>query len=154
MAGRVLDVCTGLGYTAIGAAARPAVEQVVTIEYDPLMVWLQRANPWSDALFSPPNAGGKITRLLGDATRVLPELPDGWFDACCHDPPAQSLSGELHRPHRLAAAASRPCQSWPSPRPPRSRGRGGRTERHGRPRPARASIRRRIAVGGGSLTRV
>lgn len=39
--GRVLDVCTGLGYTAIGAARKPAVEEVVTIELDPQMVALQ-----------------------------------------------------------------------------------------------------------------
>ena len=41
--GRVLDVCTGLGYTSIGAARRAGVTEVVTIELDPLMVYLQRA---------------------------------------------------------------------------------------------------------------
>jgi len=47
---------------------------VVTIELDPAMVELQRANPWSRQLFDDP----KITRLLGDATEVLPALPEGW----------------------------------------------------------------------------
>ena len=43
--GRVLDVCTGLGYTCLGAARTPFVDEVVTIELDPLMVEMQRANP-------------------------------------------------------------------------------------------------------------
>ena len=96
--GNVLDICTGLGYTAIGAAACPAVERVYTIELDPLMVELQRANPWSEALFEDyaEVGGGKITRLLGDATDILPALPEAAFDACVHDPPANAMSGELY----------------------------------------------------------
>ena len=42
--GRVLDVCTGLGYTCIGAARTPFVDEVVTIELDPLMVEMQATN--------------------------------------------------------------------------------------------------------------
>ena len=90
--GRMLDVCTGLGYTSIAAAKLPTVSEVVTIELDPLMVYLQRANPWSNDLFE----DGKIRRLVGDATEVLPALPDGRFDAVIHDPPANALSGELY----------------------------------------------------------
>ena len=59
---------------------------------DPLMVSMQRANPWSAELFS----HEKVTRLLGDATDILPELPDGEFAFIVHDPPANSLSGELY----------------------------------------------------------
>ena len=40
--GSVLDICTGLGYTAIGAAEKPSVEAVFTIELDPLMVSRRR----------------------------------------------------------------------------------------------------------------
>ena len=96
--GNVLDICTGLGYTAIGAASRPSVSQVVTIELDPLMIEMQRANPWSDELFedAPSETVHKVTRLLGDATDILPELPEGAFDACIHDPPVNALSGELY----------------------------------------------------------
>ena len=90
--GRMIDVCTGLGYTAASAAERPAVREVVTIELDPLMVEMQRANPWSSALFDNP----KVCRLLGDATEVLPSLEAGSFDCCVHDPPANALSGELY----------------------------------------------------------
>tara|TARA_B100000795_G_scaffold237858_1_gene198678 strand:- start:267 stop:404 length:138 start_codon:yes stop_codon:yes gene_type:complete len=34
----MLDVCTGLGYTAITAAREARVTSVTTIELDPLMV--------------------------------------------------------------------------------------------------------------------
>jgi SAM-dependent methyltransferase len=88
--GRVLDVCTGLGYTAIGAAEKEAVEIVATLELDPLMVRIQDANPWSAGLWGP-----KVERYLGDAVDLLPHIPAGSFDAICHDPPAQAMSGEL-----------------------------------------------------------
>lgn len=90
--GRMLDVCTGLGYTAIAAAERPAVSEVWTIELDPLMVQMQRSNPWSSQLFDSP----KVRRVLGDAAEVLPALEEGSFDCCVHDPPASALSGELY----------------------------------------------------------
>jgi len=90
--GRVLDVCTGLGYTCLGAARTPFVDEVVTIELDPLMVELQRANPWSAELFT----HDKVTRLLGDATEIVPALPSAHFASVVHDPPANAMSGELY----------------------------------------------------------
>lgn len=90
--GHVLDVCTGLGYTAIALASESAVESVTTIELDPGMVTLQQRNPWSSALFTSP----RITRLLGDACSVLPSLPDGHFSAVVHDPPVNAIAGSLY----------------------------------------------------------
>ena len=90
--GRTLDVCTGLGYTALGAAERRAVSEVVTLELDPLMVRMQRANPWSAALFTHP----KVSRRLGDAAVLLPDAPSRFFDAICHDPPSLEAAGELY----------------------------------------------------------
>jgi len=90
--GRTLDVCTGLGYTAIGAANQRAVSEVVTLELDPLMVRMQRANPWSAALFTHP----KVSRRLGDAAALLPDAPSRSFDAVCHDPPSLEAAGELY----------------------------------------------------------
>ena len=89
--GRVLDTCTGLGYTALGAAARGASE-VVTIELDPLMVDMQRANPWSAPLFAHP----KIARFLGCAAGLLPSAPDAHFDTVVHDPPSIETAGMLY----------------------------------------------------------
>lgn len=90
--GEVLDVCTGLGYTAIAAAEASGVSAVTTIELDPAVVSIQRRNPWSQALF----AGEKIQRVEGDATVVLRELPDEWFSVVIHDPPARAMGGELY----------------------------------------------------------
>ncbi|CAN0122281.1 unnamed protein product, partial [Phaeothamnion confervicola] len=49
--GAILDTCTGLGYTAIAAAACPGVTRVVTVELDEVSLEMCRRNPWSAALF-------------------------------------------------------------------------------------------------------
>jgi predicted methyltransferase len=90
--GRVLDISTGLGYTAIEAAKSAQVEEVVTIEIDPTTLAIARRNPWSRALFADP----KIRQIVGDAYEVLPELPDESFTRIIHDPPVFSLAGELY----------------------------------------------------------
>lgn len=38
----------------------------------------------------------QVTRLLGDATELLPQLPSDYFGLVMHDPPANSMSGELY----------------------------------------------------------
>ncbi|KAG8467169.1 hypothetical protein KFE25_000485 [Diacronema lutheri] len=90
--GAVLDVCTGLGYTAIAAAKLASVERVTTIELDPGMVEMQRRNPWSRELFS----SAKVERLLGDATALLPQLGSTAFSYVIHDPPVNSIAGDLY----------------------------------------------------------
>lgn len=88
--GRVLDTTMGLGYTAI-QAARTATS-VLTIELDPAVVEMCRANPWSQGLFDKPN----IERQVGHAWDVIEELPDGSFSAIVHDPPMFNMAGELY----------------------------------------------------------
>lgn len=90
--GEVLDICTGLGYTAIAAAEIGSVKSVTTIELDPIVVSIQRRNPWSENLFLSP----KIRRLQGDATVVLKSLPENHYSVIIHDPPAQAMGGELY----------------------------------------------------------
>lgn len=90
--GRVLDICTGLGYTAIAAAEVKDVTRIMTIELDPMVISMQRRNPWSRALF----ISGKINRIEGDATIVLSTVPESHFDVIIHDPPAQAMAGELY----------------------------------------------------------
>lgn len=85
----VLDICTGLGYTAIHSAARGA--EVLSIEKDPAVLEIAEYNPWSRALSSP-----RITLLLGDAFEVIEELPENYFSAAIHDPPRFALAGELY----------------------------------------------------------
>ena len=90
LTGRVLDTCTGLGYTAIEAAG--TAEHVITIELDPAAQEMARYNPWSRSLFDNP----KITQIIGDAFEVVPSLEDGVFSCILHDPPMLSLAGELY----------------------------------------------------------
>lgn len=89
-AGRVLDTCTGLGYTALEAAR--AAQAVVTVELDPAAQAIARRNPWSQALFGHP----KITQHIGDCSEVIETLADGAFNRIIHDPPTFSLGGELY----------------------------------------------------------
>jgi len=88
--GRVLDTATGLGYTAM-AAARGALE-VVTIELDPGVEEMARANPWSQELFRHP----AIRRLRGDSSEEIGRFADGFFSVIIHDPPSMSLAGDLY----------------------------------------------------------
>jgi predicted methyltransferase len=104
--GRVLDTCTGLGYTAIVAAGAgsgagsgaglgagaSSGAGVLTIELDPGAVAVARLNPWSRPLFGHP----RIERRLGDSAEVVQELQDGAFARIVHDPPAFSLAGDLY----------------------------------------------------------
>ncbi|MEB3851793.1 MAG: RsmD family RNA methyltransferase [Desulfurococcales archaeon] len=78
---RVLDVCTGLGYTAI-ASLRRGASVVHTIEVDENVLWLAERNPWSRGL-----ADHRVAVLLGDASSVVWELPEGFYDRVIHDPP-------------------------------------------------------------------
>lgn len=88
--GRVLDTTTGLGYTAI-EASREASE-VTTIEIDPAVLEIARANPWSRGLFENPN----IRQLLGDSRDLVEDFADNSFSRIVHDPPTRSLAGELY----------------------------------------------------------
>lgn len=88
--GRVLDICTGLGYTAVEAAR--TAEQVVTIELDPAVLDIARQNPWSQDLFANP----RIEQIIGDAFGIVREMEDESFSRIVHDPPRFSLAGELY----------------------------------------------------------
>jgi len=88
--GRVLDTCTGLGYTA-GLAAQRA-DEVVTIELDPAVIEICRINPWSKPLFESPN----ITQLIGDSFDLIFDFEDASFDRIIHDPPMFNLAGHLY----------------------------------------------------------
>ena len=87
---RVLDICTGLGYTAIAAAERGCM--VTTIELDEAMQELCGANPWSRLSAE---CTGSITQLRGDAAALLLALPDRSFDRIMHDPPSAALGATL-----------------------------------------------------------
>jgi len=88
--GKVLDTCAGLGYTA-GAALDRGAEVVVSIEVSPQVLRIAQMNPWSIRLFD-----GVVSTVLGDVSRVLDALPEGFFDYVIHDPPRLPLAGRLY----------------------------------------------------------
>lgn len=109
--GTVLDICTGLGYTAV-AAARTAAS-VLTIELDSTVLEVCRLNPWSQGLFHSPqsanqeasganqsglaeNRGAVIEQRIGNAADIVETLPDNAYTRIFHDPPAFKLAGELY----------------------------------------------------------
>ncbi len=83
----VLDVCTGLGYTALRAMKTGA--HVTTIEIDENVIELARINPWSDGLED-------ADIIMGDAVDVVPTFDDESFDVVIHDPPRLARAGELY----------------------------------------------------------
>ncbi len=88
---RVLDVCTGLGYTAINSL-RAGAREVFTVEIDEEILSIASLNPWSRELSSE-----KIYIVLGDAFNVIREFNENYFHYIIHDPPRLSKStGELY----------------------------------------------------------
>ena len=83
---RVLDICTGLGYTATASLKREA--SVTTVEVSEDVLWIAEHNPFSWGL-----ARAKV--LLGDAWEVLDELEEV-YDKIIHDPPVFSHAGMLY----------------------------------------------------------
>ncbi len=90
---KVLDICTGLGYTAQEAARRGA--EVTTIELDENVLELSRINPWSRDFWKFVDLR-RIRIILGDAYQVIGDLPDNEFTRIIHDPPRFALAGELY----------------------------------------------------------
>jgi len=87
---RVLDICTGLGYTAIAALQRGA-SSIVTIEIGNHVLSLAEVNPWSFYLGS-----DRITIINNDALDILQKIRDNVFDKVIHDPPRFNIAGELY----------------------------------------------------------
>jgi predicted methyltransferase len=88
--GRVLDTCTGLGYTAIEAAK--VADEVITIELDPAAQTICLSNPWSQPLFDNP----KIRQIIGDSYDEVAHFDDATFSRIIHDPPTFALGGDLY----------------------------------------------------------
>jgi len=87
---RVLDICTGLGYTAI-AEAMLGAREIVTIEIDPNVLLIASMNPWSRGL-----EDNRIRIILGNAIEVIKLFDEETFDAIIHDPPRFNIAGELY----------------------------------------------------------
>jgi len=90
---KVLDICTGLGYTAIESFRMKAF--VTTIEKDPNVIEIARYNPYSSDLFAGIESK-KIDLILEDACVAVKQMADETFDVILHDPPRFALAGELY----------------------------------------------------------
>lgn len=84
---KILDICTGLGYSVIEAKEKGG--KVKTIEKNKEVLQLAQLNPYSKKLEGTPI-------ILGDAVEVLPSLFNEKFDKIFHDPPRFSLGSELY----------------------------------------------------------
>jgi predicted methyltransferase len=89
--GRVLDTCTGLGYTVLEALRRGG-ERVVSVERRAGVLRLAGLNPWSAGLFN----DGRVSLVLGDSGGLVGGFPGGLFDYVVHDPPRFSHAGHLY----------------------------------------------------------
>jgi len=87
---KVLDICTGLGYTAI-LSLRKGAGQIISIEKDINVLRMAEYNPWSQEL-----ENKNISIFLGDAFEVLKEFDNSLFNGIIHDPPRFSLAGNLY----------------------------------------------------------
>lgn len=90
--GSVLDCCTGLGYTAILAAKRRNVREVITIEKDENVILIAKHNPFSKPLFE----NKKIKLIIGDVCEEIKNFVDRRFNFIIHDPPRISIAPELY----------------------------------------------------------
>ena len=86
----VLDIATGLGYTA-AHALRAGAARVVTVEADPNVLGIASVNPWSRGL-----ASGRAELLLGDALEAVRAMPGEAFTHVIHDPPRFALSPRMY----------------------------------------------------------
>jgi len=88
--GKVLDTCTGLGYTAIMSSKK--AESVITFEKDSNIIEIAKNNPYSKELFESKN----IKIKNEDISIAIKKLKDNIFDRIIHDPPTIKIAGELY----------------------------------------------------------
>ena len=88
---KMLEICTGLGYSALACLERGA-SAIDAIELNPHVLNLARINPWSKHLFE----DSRITLIEGDAVEILPDLEENEYDGILHDPPRFSMGSSLY----------------------------------------------------------
>ena len=90
--GNVLEICTGLGYTAIQSAKLSQVKEITTIEKDPEVLKMAKMNQASSQLFTNP----KIKMMQADASELIKDFKADSFDCILHDPPTFTMAPELY----------------------------------------------------------
>jgi len=87
---RILEIGTGLGYTA-SWVLKLGAREIITIEADRNVLLLAQHNPWSKTL-----EDKRIEIYLANAVELLPQIPSNSFDIIIHDPPRINIAGELY----------------------------------------------------------
>ena len=88
---KMLEVCTGLGYSTLACLERGAVS-IDTIELNPHVLKLARLNPWSQHLFE----DDRVRVIEGDAAEIVPDLEESEYTGILHDPPRFSMGSALY----------------------------------------------------------
>lgn len=88
---RMLEICTGIGYSTIACLER-GIASIETIEINPHVLNLARLNPWSEKLFT----DERVNIIEGDASVIISTLEDNTYDAILHDPPRFSMGSTLY----------------------------------------------------------
>ena len=87
---KVLDICTGLGYTAIIEANKGCF--VTTIEKDENVLQIMKENPKSKKLFE-----NQLIKIINaDTFQEIRKMKGDSFGFIMHDPPRFSFAGELY----------------------------------------------------------
>jgi len=89
--GQVLEIGTGLGYTA-HAALDSGAGSIFSIELNPEVLRIALVSSWSRRIFT----DRRMHIILGEAYEVLGSLRSGLFNYVIHDPPRLSLAGHLY----------------------------------------------------------
>lgn len=89
--GKVLDTCTGLGYTVIKALEKNC-ETIISVELQPEVLEIASINPWSKKLFM----DLRVHLMIGDTFDIVNILPSSFFNYIIHDPPRFSHAGQLY----------------------------------------------------------
>jgi predicted methyltransferase len=87
--GKILDSGTGLGYTAI--VASKTASNVITIEFDEMVLELQKINPYSQDLFS----SKRINLIQGNLVEEIKKFKDGEFNFIILDGGTPRSSGDF-----------------------------------------------------------
>lgn len=90
----VLDICTGLGYTA-QFALQFGASKVISIEKDINVIEIAKFNPYSQGFFDGIKQG-RIKSIIGDAAQIVKILPVRYFTAIVCDPPRYGRAKELY----------------------------------------------------------
>jgi uncharacterized protein len=88
---RVLDTCSGLGYTAI-FALKAGAAQVISTEKSPEVIQLRSLNPWLAHLHEK-----QPEFINADISQYIDQLESNYFNSVIHDPPRfTSKTGDLY----------------------------------------------------------